>query len=171
MPLQLFAVYLGGKHPKANIEVHDLVFAVGLDIKDTFSSLKAQWFGDPKKLHIDSYISLEKLNGYRLELIPVSETATTITSPSLFFVNLGASQTNRLEELHESGFYVALHKKEAIQKAKIDLCKGLKNKHLDDCLEVDDCLEIKEVAGFHLRLIPDESAVQAKVVTKYIKIS
>jgi hypothetical protein len=35
-PLHLFAFYLGGKHPKANIEIHNLQFAIGTKIEDCF---------------------------------------------------------------------------------------------------------------------------------------
>ncbi|RYZ33221.1 MAG: DUF1543 domain-containing protein [Sphingobacteriales bacterium] len=40
----LYAVMLGGKHPKAHIEVHDVVFAVGDALPDLYPQLKQQWF-------------------------------------------------------------------------------------------------------------------------------
>ena len=36
MTQKLFAVYLGGRAPKANIELHDVVFVVGESIEQTY---------------------------------------------------------------------------------------------------------------------------------------
>ena len=37
--LKLFAVYLGGSAPKANIELHDVVFVTGFSLEETYSKL------------------------------------------------------------------------------------------------------------------------------------
>jgi translation initiation factor IF-3 len=36
----LFMVMLGGRHARANTEVHDVVFAVGDSLEDTYTQLK-----------------------------------------------------------------------------------------------------------------------------------
>ena len=51
----LYLVVLGGKAKKANIELHDVRWVVGSKIEDTFDTLRKDWFGSPKGLHIDSY--------------------------------------------------------------------------------------------------------------------
>ena len=51
----LYLVVLGGKAKKANVELHDVRWVVGSKIEDTYSTLRKDWFGSPKGLHIDSY--------------------------------------------------------------------------------------------------------------------
>src|SRR3569623_1007596 len=46
----LFAVNLGGRAAKCNIELHDVAFAVGPSIEATYEQLMDQWFGDPWRL-------------------------------------------------------------------------------------------------------------------------
>ena len=40
---KLFAVYLGGRAPKGNTEIHDVVFATGRAIEDTYEQLMDKW--------------------------------------------------------------------------------------------------------------------------------
>ena len=49
----LYLVVLGGKAKKANIELHDVRWVVGSKIEDTYDTLRKDWFGSPKGLHID----------------------------------------------------------------------------------------------------------------------
>ena len=49
----LFVVMLGGKHPKAKIEVHDVVFVTGNSIEDCYPELRAQWFGSAAGFVVD----------------------------------------------------------------------------------------------------------------------
>ena len=51
----LFLVVIGGRAPKANIELHDVRWVIGSKIEDTFDSLRKNWFGSNEGLHIDSY--------------------------------------------------------------------------------------------------------------------
>ena len=55
---KLFAVYLGGRAPKCNTELHDVVFVVGESIEATYSQLTELWFGSREGLHIDSWLEL-----------------------------------------------------------------------------------------------------------------
>ncbi len=50
----LFMVMLGGRHARANTEVHDVVFAVADSLEDSYPQLKNAWFGEQKGLHIDA---------------------------------------------------------------------------------------------------------------------
>ena len=47
-------VVLGGRTKKANIEVHDVRWFVGSKIEDTYDTLREDWFGSLKDLHIDA---------------------------------------------------------------------------------------------------------------------
>ena len=100
--MKLFAVYLGGRAPKCNTELHDVVFVVGERIEDTYAQLLELWFGSRKGLHIDSWLALEVIDGYRVSL---SRTPPN-TDEKLFFVNLGAYADGQFTEIHENVFLV-----------------------------------------------------------------
>ena len=57
----LYLVVLGGRAKKANIELHDVRWVVGSKIEDTYDTLRKEWFGSPKGLHIDSYKKIKYL--------------------------------------------------------------------------------------------------------------
>jgi hypothetical protein len=146
--MKLFAVYLGGRAPKANTELHDVVFAVGATIEDTYTQLLDQWFGDPAGLHIDSWLELDVVDGWRVSL-------TQTPSPSnmkLFFVNLGAYD-HTFTELHAMGFYVAATAADAKQQAlSRHTHDGVNEVHKDDLHCVDDCIALEAVGGLRVTL-------------------
>ena len=147
----LFAVYLGGRAPKCNTELHDVVFVVGETLKDCRNQIVEKWFGTPNKLHVDSYMRLDTVDSHRLSLRkdkPVSEL-------KLYFINLGAYQKGHFTEFHENRLYVCKDKMEAKARAKTELCGGMDQVHTDDLFEVDDLIEISEVAGYHLELVAE----------------
>ena len=57
--MKLFAVFLGGRAEKCNIELHDVVFTCADQITECYDDLLEKWFGDPKRLHIDSWVELK----------------------------------------------------------------------------------------------------------------
>ena len=65
----LYLVVLGGRTKKANIELHDVRWVVGSKIEDTYETLRKDWFGSPKGLHIDSYKKIKHIDGYKINLI------------------------------------------------------------------------------------------------------
>ena len=65
----LYLVVLGGRAEKANIELHDVRWVVGSKIEDTFDTLRNDWFGASKGLHIDSYKKIQYVDGYKINLI------------------------------------------------------------------------------------------------------
>jgi len=177
--LKLFAVYLGGRAPRSNIELHDVVFVVGSSLEDTYPKLKEKWFGYPEKIpHIDSYIELCHADGFQINLIPGKENQTGY---KLYFVNFGAYTEHLFGEVHQSAFYVAKDKAEATQKAKKELCVGMIQTHLDDHLEVeglvefgkfdvDDVLEIESVDGYHLEFTPSAIKTTSLAHPGYIRL-
>ena len=60
----LFIVMLGGRHARANTEVHDVVLAVGDSLEEVYPQLKNAWFGEPQGLHIDAW---HQLHGVEFE--------------------------------------------------------------------------------------------------------
>ena len=65
----LYLVVLGGRAKKANIELHDVRWVVGSKIEDTFETLRNDWFGSSRGLHIDSYKKINYVDGFRINLI------------------------------------------------------------------------------------------------------
>ena len=118
--MKLFAVYLGGRAPKCNTELHDVVFVVGERIEDTYAQLLELWFGSRKGLHIDSWLALEVIDGYRVSL---SRTPPN-TDEKLFFVNLGAYADGQFTEIHENVFLVGTDILAVKQRAKSTFLQG-----------------------------------------------
>lgn len=149
---KLFAVYLGGTSAGCHIEQHDVRFVVGETIDDTFDTLRAEWIGQAKGLHLDAYAELDYVDGYQITL----QNEAPEQSQRLYFVNLGGYDPERFTELHEVGFFVAETEDVAKTKAKADLLSRAQQKHKDDLFDVDDCLALDRVGGLHIRLTPSE---------------
>jgi hypothetical protein len=146
---KLFAVYLGGRAPKANTELHDVVFVTGPRIEDTYVQLLDKWFGDPKSLHIDSWLELDVVDGWRVTLTDTPSPE----SEKLFFVNLGAYRDGEFTELHAMGFYVAASAPEAKKRALAEHFKsGFAETHKDDLLDIDDCIALEAVNNLRVAL-------------------
>jgi hypothetical protein len=116
---RLFAVTLGGRAPKANTELHDVVFVTGSSIEDTYTQLLDKWFGNPVGLHLDSWLELDVVDGWRISLSPTADAS----GQKLFFVNLGAYDEN-FAALHANGFYVAESALDAKKRALGQFFKG-----------------------------------------------
>ncbi len=147
---KLLAVYLGGRAPRCNTELHDVIFIVGEAIETSYERIMDKWFGDPMQLHIDSWIELRIVDGYRVSLQP----SPSASDKKLYFINLGAYTPGQFTELHANAFCVATNEAEVKQRAKSELLQGMQSIHTDDLYDVDDCLEISEVDGQHIHLEP-----------------
>lgn len=156
MRKKLFAVYLGGRAPKCNTELHDVVFVVGESIEDTYDQLLEKWFGSPNGLHLDSWIELQVVDRHRVTLSPTKPES----QKRLFFINLGGYIPGQFTEVHANTFVVAESEREVKSRAKEELLKNLQTVHTDDLYDVDDCLEVTEVAGYHVRLEPTDEQVE-----------
>jgi hypothetical protein len=181
---KLFAVYLGGRADGCNIELHDVVFVVGSNIEETYPLLAKKWFGNLQGFHIDSYIELQNIDGYKIALtknLPREESSKEESSKKLYFINFGAYKQGEFTEYHQSAFYIADSAPEAIKRAKSELCQGLETIHKDDVVlldrvsnsldfDVDDVMEIKQVDEYHVSLTPVTSSYIATPVSAYIKL-
>src|SRR5271155_3793926 len=133
MDQRLFAVYLGGRAPKCNTELHDVVFVVGARIEDTYEQLMDQWFGDPLRLHLDSWLELRVVDGHRIIL----GAEATPQEKHLYFINLGAYLPGQFTELHANAFVVATGEQEVKARAKGELLQGMQSVHTDDLFDID----------------------------------
>ncbi|HEV8051511.1 MAG TPA: DUF1543 domain-containing protein [Parachlamydiaceae bacterium] len=176
---KLFAVYLGGRADKCNIELHDVVFVVGSSIEETYPLLAKKWFGNLQGFHIDSYMELQHIDGYKIEVC--KEHPKDKPLKKLYFINVGAYKTGEFTEYHQSEFYVAESSPEAIKRAMSELCKGMKTIHKDDVVvldkvnhpldfDVDDVLEIQEVDDYYISLKPSTSTKQMTPISAYLKL-
>ena len=155
IPIKLFAVYLGGRAPKGNTELHDVVFVTGKAIEDTYVQLLDKWFGAPKGLHLDSWMELDVVDGHRISLGP----SKVQSGRQLYFVNLGAYRDGEFSEIHANKFLVAGSVAEAKSRGKAELLAGWPGRvHTDDVYEVDDCIELGKVDGWHVVLTPTGEA-------------
>ena len=145
---KLFAVYLGGRAPKCNIELHDVVFVAGESIDALYETLMDKWFGDPLRVHIDSWVELWVIDGYQIEL----RQEQAAQEKKLYFINLGAYRPGEFTELHANAFVVAENERVVKQRAKRELLHGTQQVHTDDLYDLDDCLELSKVDGFHIHL-------------------
>ncbi len=154
MALKLFAVYLGGRAPKCNTELHDVVFTVGETIEATYERLMDKWFGNPLRLHVDSWVELTIVDGYRISLNTSQQPAEQ--DRKLYFINMGGYEPGQFTELHANAFAVARSEEEVKKRAKAELLVGMQAVHTDDLYDVDDCLEVTEVDGHYLNLEPTD---------------
>ncbi|HEY1789926.1 MAG TPA: DUF1543 domain-containing protein [Verrucomicrobiae bacterium] len=152
---KLFAVYLGGRAFRCNTELHDVVFVAGESIEASYERLMDKWFGDPLRLHIDSWLELRIVDGYRVSL----QSHSSAQDKKLYFINLGAYLPGQFTELHANAFVVAADEAEVKKRAKSELLLGAQSVHTDDLYDIDDCLEIVEVDGQHVHLEPTSERV------------
>ena len=166
--LFLYLVVVGGRIPKANIEVHDVRWVIGSKIEDTFHDLRKGWFGTIDGLHIDSYKKIYSVDGYKIKLkkSPNKNSKSNFyeikDNKKLWFINLGGYNPKSMQEIHEFGLVVASTASDAKKIAKSKWLNGFKKKHNDDinCLQsfsdVDDCKLIKNIKNWEIELIIED---------------
>ena len=172
----LYLVVVGGRSPKANIELHDVRWVIGSKIEDTYDQLRNDWFGSPHGLHIDSYKKIDSIDGYKIYLRKNENKdfknkilkKEKIPNKKLWFVNIGGYDPSSMQEKHEFGLVVASSPSAAKNKAKSKWLIDCKQKHKDDISDiksfsdVDDCEVIKNIKNWEIELIPDDKFVEEK---------
>jgi Domain of Unknown Function (DUF1543) len=159
----LFLAVLGGRTSSCHIELHDVRFVVGCNIDDTLPELRRQWFGQRQGLHLDAWMAVRSIDGWRVRVVlPDPQAMREAVAPRperLWFVNLGAYRPDALAELHHFGLVVARSPQAAKAAAKRQWLRGAVQQHKDDLAAVDDCLAIEqlELLGgerWHVQLEP-----------------
>ena len=170
----LYLVVLGGRAEKANIELHDVRWVVGSKIEDTFDTLRKDWFGSSKGLHIDSYKKIQYIDGHKINLINIEKNKIgkkqlvkkIIPKKNLWFVNIGGYNPTSMQEKHEFGLVIASSKLEAKIIAKSKWLIGCKKKHKDDIaslemlISCDDCELIKKIDNWEIELTPVNKSIE-----------
>ena len=170
----LYLVFIGGRAKKSNIELHDVRWVVGSKIEDTYDTLRKDWFGSPKGLHIDSYKKIEYINGHKINLINFKKEEIekkqlikkNKTKKYLWFVNIGGYISTSMQEKHEFGLVIASNKLDAKNIAKSKWLIGCKKKHKDDIasletlISCDDCKLIKKIDNWEIELTPYKNFIE-----------
>lgn len=148
---KLHMFYLGGNAGRSNIEVHDVQFAVCADYREAVPELKAVWFGDADKIHIDGWQTVTWADGWDVSLSDMPSEKPQ----RLYFVNIGGYTAGRLAEEHAFGLFVAESTEEAKRKALQTLLPGCTLQHKDNLKDVDNLLELNRVGGLYIHLSPN----------------
>ncbi|MBV2129855.1 DUF1543 domain-containing protein [Arsukibacterium indicum] len=146
----LYMVMLGGSHPKANTELHDVVFVAGDNLEQTYPQLRALWFAAPEGLHIDAWMSIAGVDAYAVSLSDTPAKA----GPKLFFINLGGYVGSVFGEDHRYLVVAAENKAEAKKIAKQQLSLKWDKPHTDNVFEIEQCVAVEQVAGRYIQLHP-----------------
>ncbi|NWA27767.1 DUF1543 domain-containing protein [Pseudomonas gingeri] len=155
----LWVVLLGGKHPRAKIEVHDVAFVLADSLEASYPQLRQEWFGSPAGLHIDAWMRVDGVDGWKVEL---SNLAPAPGSPRLYFINLGGYEARAFGEAHHYLLVVARDKAEAKRLGMRQVLANWGQAHTDALLDIDDCLPIDQVGGRYIELVqgPNRGIVQ-----------
>ena len=163
----LFAVLLGGRAVGCKVELHDVAFAVGPSLEDTYPQLLDQWFGEAHGLHMDAYARVDQVAGYQVTLRP---DAPRRTEPRLYFVNIGGYRAGEFGERHAYTLLAAANKSEAKKTARQTLLPNHDSVHKDDLYDVDDVLEVRGAGDLHVHLTPDAAAENPPVTNGYFPL-
>ena len=151
--MKLFAIYIGGEHPGANIEVHDMRFVVAADHRSDLRRLCWPSGGaSPGSLHVDCWAEIAQADGYEVILRP-----EPFEGPErLYYVNLGGYDGVNFAEQHRNVFVVAdslpAAKARAIQRAA-----DWTDAHRDEMYEAEQAFALDaaaEAQRLHIHLTP-----------------
>ncbi len=162
---KLFAIYIGGSVEGSNIELHDMRFAVGEMIEDTYTALRSSWWGTPKSLHLDCWMDLAQVDGYDVTISDQPSTAPE----KLWFINIGGYDATQFTELHRFLFLVGTDEKTVLRRA-LDQARDFAQRHRDDLYDVDNviCLSELDQGGHHIHLTPALKAAPSPTITASI---
>jgi Domain of Unknown Function (DUF1543) len=147
--VRLFVVLLGGTHPKAKIEIHDIAFAVGESLASARSQLLDQWFGAKKGVHIDAWMQVDGVDGYKISF---EDHKPAPKSPRLYFIHTGGYDSTRFGEEHGYELIVAASPAEAKASAKRRRAVGWDKPHTDAVKDVDACIPVENIGGLFVHL-------------------
>jgi hypothetical protein len=168
--LHLFAVLVGGNHPRALIELHDIQFVAARTLEETIPILRERWWGAPSSLHIDAFAEIGVVDGYRVS--PVAAGSTDGAAVSLYFVNTGGYRDGVFGEEHAYSFHVGADKRAiwaaARERASFDQRHQDNFDPIDDVICIDDALAPQ---ALRLRLDRTDEQDQGRIVARYMKLS
>lgn len=135
---EIIHVYVGGACGNSNVEIHDLRLSIGKTPEDCYDDLRKQWWGDPRRLHLDCWGEVEQADGFD---VAISATAANDSPEKLFVVNLGGYDPGQFSELHKNILVVAADSKAAGAKAFSE-AQGWTLPHKDNVFEVEQVVDV-----------------------------
>lgn len=168
--MNLFVVYVGGKTATSLIEVHDIHFALGEKIEDTYDQIRGQWWGTKESLHLDAWGILKSVDNYN---IVIKENLSTDEDNKLFFANLGGYDRHEFTELHKNIFVIAKHEDDAKVKAKAAIAHW-DVPHKDNLCAIDNCINVNDLLskkGLSISLEYTDDPVPFTFTCKYVPIA
>jgi len=160
--------YVGGDVENSNIELHDVRFSAGATPQACYDDLRAQWWGIPQSLHIDSWAEISHADGYN---VTVSDAPSTGLE-KLYFLNLGGYTEADFEEVHRNILVVARNQSLAIKKS-IQSHGHWKLPHKDAIFALEKVLSLSEALsekGLYLNLEPTTDMQPLRFTSKYIRL-
>lgn len=167
--MNLFIIYIGGKHKNSLIELHDIRFVVAKSIEESYAMLKNSWWGEPRSLHLDCWGILKNVDGYDIQLknFPAAD------KNKLYFVNLGGYDPLQFTELHKNFCVVAEDEMQAKERAQAHISHW-KLPHKDYLYSIDELLNIEkliEQSGMCIHLELNNNPPDFKFICKYVPIN
>ena len=163
--MKLFAVYVGGELPGANIELHDMRFVAAPSILDTHDELRRQWWGASDSLHIDCWAEINCVDGYDVALRP----QPYLGAEKLFYVNLGGYDRIDFAEKHKNLFVVA----DSVTAAKARALASVRHwqaAHRDDFYEAEQAFSLDKYARREKTLYSSRAKHRSQEFRIYMQI-
>lgn len=164
---RLLSFCLGGQTAKGNIEVHDVVFIVAKTAEEATIKIRTMWFGTKSSLHVDSWMALENIDGYDIE---IGKTQSRNHSLHLYFVNLGYYTKHEMGKGHFMTFVVAESKRKAALSAMNQCGVNAGMLHIDDLHDLEGCIQIDKVDHYFIHLTQKKQNKQMQVINGYQKL-
>jgi hypothetical protein len=169
VPLKLFMFYVGGDCGNSNIELHDVRFSLGTNPQACYDDLRAQWWGIPSSLHIDSWAEISQVDGYDVIL----SQDPFLGAEKLFFLNLGGYTGADFEEVHKNVLVVATSQRVAIQKS-VQAQTEWKLPHKDALMNLERAVLLSEKfkeQGLYVHLIQSGEIRPQTFTSKYTRLN
>lgn len=150
----LYIALLGGKHEKANVEVHDVIPFISSDLSSAYSYLKEQWFGLKKGVHIDAWMKIDGVSYQSQDFkIQICDKPSEKSLHKLYLINLGAYVPDQFGEVHKYLIVAGLNKADAKAQGKLAVESHWFKAHTDAVIDVDDCLELNQINQKYIQLV------------------
>ncbi len=182
--LKLFMLLLGCKPARRNTEQHDVFFGIGTALKDLLPDLLDFWPEAKRKIHIDAWRQVSRVDNYVITIHPKKlEAMAPNGNAKLFFLNLGGYKAGEFEEFHYKMLVAGIDKGAAVQQAKQTAFyrhTGFKGatSHIDEKygIDVDDMYEIADILPastkekYSISLSPATGGKPDEIQLGYIKL-
>ncbi|HZU62520.1 MAG TPA: DUF1543 domain-containing protein [Novosphingobium sp.] len=163
----LYMFFVGGTAPGANIEIHDVQFAVVEKPEEAFAGIANRWFADQELLHIDVIRRVNWVDGYDVTI----GSGPSQGEARLFFVNMGGYFREESFERHAFEVIAAKSEVEAKAIAKSRFFNDHEIPHRDFLMDIDGFLALDKVGEEHIHLIANQyGAAELPSFQGYLKI-